>query len=69
HANVAKCLSFGVAQLNVDEVGEPDWHDGALIARYLFGLRGRNLMEGIGRLEDAPEVQKKIKDLCPDCKE
>ena len=69
HADVAKCLSFGVAQLNVDGNDLSDHDDGALIARYLFGLRGGDLFNGL-KIPPVkkPEVKKNLKDLCPGCK-
>ena len=69
HADVAKCLSFGVAQLNVDGNDLSDHDDGALIARYLFGLRGNDLAAELILETDLPSVVEKIKVLCPDCKE
>ncbi|CAJ2376347.1 MAG: hypothetical protein IBGAMO2_20001 [Arenicellales bacterium IbO2] len=69
HADVAKCFSGGVTQLDVDQEGEPDWRDGALIARYLFGLRGGALFEGLGIVDEKKsEAKKNLKNLCPGCK-
>ncbi len=56
--------------LNVDGEREADWRDGALIARYLFGLRDENLFTGLRIPETKkPEVKKNLADLCPGCEE
>ncbi|MDA7967557.1 MAG: hypothetical protein MPK31_01265 [Gammaproteobacteria bacterium] len=56
--------------LNVDGNDNSDHYDGALIARYLFGLRNEDLFNGLGIPETKkPEVKKNLADLCPGCEE
>ncbi|MDA8009897.1 MAG: hypothetical protein MPK75_09345, partial [Alphaproteobacteria bacterium] len=67
--DVVKCFPDDLTEFDVDGNLESDENDGALIARYLFGLRGEDLFEGLVIPEEKkPEVKKNLTDLCPGCK-
>ncbi|MDA8002868.1 MAG: hypothetical protein MPL62_16415, partial [Alphaproteobacteria bacterium] len=60
--SMANCRDF----LDVDENQVSDQVDGALVARYLFSLRGEDLVKGLGfPSEDAPGLEANINKLCP----
>ncbi|CAJ2377181.1 MAG: hypothetical protein IBGAMO2_590002 [Arenicellales bacterium IbO2] len=66
HAVVAKNITDCRDSLNVDGNKEPNWRDGTLIARYLLGLRDKDLVMGLGIPPiNAPGVEANINKLCP----
>ena len=64
HTDVGKCIAAGATLFGGHESDEP-WKDGALIARYLLGLRGKAMIEGIYSDVDPDEVAEDIKKLMP----
>ncbi|MGR3915159.1 MAG: hypothetical protein OD918_11735, partial [Gammaproteobacteria bacterium] len=70
-ATIAARIEACMEALNVDKRGETDHRDGTLLARYLLGLRGRPLVDGIKYPigEDPPDpadVAAEIEELLPE---
>ncbi|CAJ2377562.1 MAG: hypothetical protein IBGAMO2_810002 [Arenicellales bacterium IbO2] len=64
HSDVAEYIEDCLGILDVDENKDDPWKDGALIARYLLGLRGESLVSGFDGVDPAT-VAGKIKKLMP----